>query len=230
MARLTAAGDLPSLRPAPARLPWLSAATNTFIASIRSTILPQSETLNPKFRYSLPGRQFVASVRTGSARRRQLPRRREPCRLQAAADFAHAAAEPAAQQRPQSHAFGIADLGGDLVDAGVAGPEKVHRALYPQILEVGERRLAQHALHPARQGALAGGQRLHGLVERETFSQASARPALEVSYQRFGMGQMVWDRVDRLRSAHVRHQVPCGEVGQLRTGAPDEGQCQVEVA
>src|SRR5437879_10173349 len=150
--------------------------------------------------------------------------------LQAAADFAHAAAEPAAQQRSQSHAFRITDLSGDLLDAGVAGLEKVHRALYPQVLEVGERRLAQHALHPARQGALAGGQLLRGMVEREAFSQACARPALELSYERIGMGQMVWDRIDRLRSAHVRHQVPRGEVGQVRTGAPDQGQCRVEVA
>jgi hypothetical protein len=32
----------------------------------------------------------------------------------------------------------------------VAGPEKVYRALYPQVLEEGERRLAQHAVQPAR--------------------------------------------------------------------------------
>jgi hypothetical protein len=65
---------------------------------------------------------------------------------QAAVDFVHAAAESPAQQRSQSHAFDIADFGGDLVDAGMAGPEKVHRALYPQVLEQGERRLPQHAL------------------------------------------------------------------------------------
>src|SRR5580658_3934794 len=112
----------------------------------------------------------------------------------------------------------------------MAGPEKVHRALYPQVLEEGERRLAQRALHPARQGALAGGQRLYGLIEREAFSQATAGPALELLYQRIGLGQMVWDRVDRLRSAHVHHQVPCGEVGELRAGAPDQSECQVEVA
>jgi hypothetical protein len=34
-------------------------------------------------------------------------------------------------------------LGGDLVDAGVGGPEKVHRARYPQVLEEGERRFAE---------------------------------------------------------------------------------------
>ena len=48
--------------------------------------------------------------------------------LQALADFAHTAAEPPAQQSSQSHAFCIAEFGGDLVDAGVAGPEKVYRA------------------------------------------------------------------------------------------------------
>jgi hypothetical protein len=42
------------------------------------------------------------------------------------ASLAHAAAEPPTQQRSQSHAFGIADFGADLVDAGVAGPEKLH--------------------------------------------------------------------------------------------------------
>src|SRR6266851_9955514 len=36
MARLTAAGERPSLRPAPARLPSSSAATKTFMASMRS--------------------------------------------------------------------------------------------------------------------------------------------------------------------------------------------------
>jgi hypothetical protein len=60
----------------------------------------------------------------------------------AAADFAHAAAEPPAQQRTQRHTFGIADFGGDLIDAGLAGLEQVHGALDPQILKVFERRFA----------------------------------------------------------------------------------------
>jgi len=59
--------------------------------------------------------------------------------LQALANFAHTAAEPPAQQSSQSHAFWISDFGDDLVDAGVAGPEKVYRALYPQVLEEGVR-------------------------------------------------------------------------------------------
>src|SRR5450631_4613031 len=70
--------------------------------------------------------------------------------LEAAADFAHAAAEPSAQQRAQRHTFGITDFGGDLIDAGLARLEQVHGALDPRILEVFERRFAQHALHPAR--------------------------------------------------------------------------------
>lgn len=90
--------------------------------------------------------------------------------MQAAADFAHAAAQPPAQQRSQSYAVRIADIAGDLVDTGAAGPEEMHGALYPQVLEEGQRRLAQHALHPARQGALAGAQRLRGLVKREAFN------------------------------------------------------------
>src|SRR5450631_2238175 len=77
--------------------------------------------------------------------------------LEAAADFAHAAAKLPAQQRAQRHTFGITDFGGDLIDAGLAGLEQMHGALDPQILEVFERRFAQHALHPARQRALAGG-------------------------------------------------------------------------
>jgi hypothetical protein len=77
--------------------------------------------------------------------------------LHAAANLAHTAAEPPAQQSSQSHTLRIANFGGDLVDAGVAGPKKVHGALYPQVLEESQRRLAQHALHPARQGTLAGG-------------------------------------------------------------------------
>ena len=54
---------------------------------------------------------------------------------EAAADFAHAAAKPPAQQRAQRHTFSIADLGGDLVDAGVVHLEQVHGALGPQVLE-----------------------------------------------------------------------------------------------
>src|SRR5271169_3314167 len=41
IARLTAAGERPSLRPAAARLPSSSAATKTFIASMRSIIPPR---------------------------------------------------------------------------------------------------------------------------------------------------------------------------------------------
>ena len=43
MARLTAAGERPSLRPAPARLPSSSVVTKTFIASIRSRVFPLRE-------------------------------------------------------------------------------------------------------------------------------------------------------------------------------------------
>ena len=68
--------------------------------------------------------------------------------LQAAADLSDASAELAAQQRAQCHTFDIADFVGDLVDAGVARAEKVHRALDSQILEVGERGLSQDAFQP----------------------------------------------------------------------------------
>src|ERR1700727_273247 len=112
----------------------------------------------------------------------------------------------------------------------MADPEKVHRALDAQVLKKSQRRLAQHALYPARQGSLAGSQRLCGLVEREAFSETSARPAFELLCDRIGVGQMVRDRVDRLRSPLVHHQIPCSKVGQLRTGAPDQSQSQVEVA
>jgi hypothetical protein len=77
-------------------------------------------------------------------------RQRRQAALQAAADFAHAAAELPTQQGPQCHALRIPDFGGDLVDTGVADPEKVHRALYPQVLEEGERRLAQHCIRRAK--------------------------------------------------------------------------------
>ena len=41
--------------------------------------------------------------------------------LISAADFAHAAPELPAQQHAERYAFGIADFGGDLIDAGFAG-------------------------------------------------------------------------------------------------------------
>jgi hypothetical protein len=47
--------------------------------------------------------------------------------LPAAADVANAAAESPAQQRSQSHDFGIADFGTDLLDAGLTGFEKMYR-------------------------------------------------------------------------------------------------------
>jgi hypothetical protein len=87
--------------------------------------------------------------------------------------------QAAERARQESRASGVTDFGSDLVDAGAARLEKMHRARYPQVLDKGERRLAQHALYPARQGALAGAQCLRGLIEREASSQASARPALE---------------------------------------------------
>src|SRR6187549_1659916 len=48
MARLTAAGERPSLRPAAARLPSSTATTNTFIASRRSMPFPHAKDLGSK--------------------------------------------------------------------------------------------------------------------------------------------------------------------------------------
>ena len=59
-----------------------------------------------------------------SARRSCNPRSRKHsfhlATLHAAADFAHAAAEPPTQQRSQSHTFRIADFGGDLQPSTVS--------------------------------------------------------------------------------------------------------------
>jgi hypothetical protein len=65
----------------------------------------------------------------------------------------------------------------------VAGPEKVHCALYPQVLEEGEWRLAQHTLHPACQGALAGGPSCP--AERK-FDQRNVNLVQEVTTRRPG--------------------------------------------
>jgi hypothetical protein len=57
---------------------------------------------------------------------------------------------------------------------------------------------------------------------RHTEAHSPGAPSMRMPYQ-MRPGR-------RVVISWTSHQVPCGEVGQLRTGAPDQGQCQVEVA
>src|SRR5271170_2744235 len=70
-----------------------------------------------------------------------------------------AAAEPAAQQVTQGDGIGIADLARDSLDAFAGRLQQMDCAFDSQILEIGQRRLAQHGAQSSRQGARAGADR-----------------------------------------------------------------------
>jgi len=92
--------------------------------------------------------------------------------------------------------FGIADFGGDLIDAGLAGLEQMHGALDPQILEVFERRFAQHD-SPIRRASvrLLVASSAAGLIERESPRRDVAAPQRSnFLHQRIGGDQVARDR------------------------------------
>ena len=108
-----------------------------------------------------------------------------------ASDFANAAAEAAAKKSAQRHALGIADGRGDFIDGGAARLEHMHGLLDAEILEIGQRSLAERIADMPRQGALARGERARRLVEGEAVAHARAGPAFELGHQRVIMGEMV---------------------------------------
>src|ERR1700761_880049 len=98
---------------------------------------------------------------------------------QIGSEIAHAAAQTLAQQRAQGGAVDIADLGRDRLDIEPAAMEQRLRALDAQILEIRERRFAEHRLAAALQRARAGRERAGGILQRKPVLQMLARPALE---------------------------------------------------
>src|SRR3546814_10500128 len=76
-------------------------------------------------------------------------------------------AQLAAQQGPQGHPIRVPDLCGDLVDARVSGAQEMDSMLHAQVLEIRQRCLAQNALQPPRQGALACARGAGRLGQRE---------------------------------------------------------------
>jgi hypothetical protein len=82
-----------------------------------------------------------------------------------ASDFANAAAEAAAKKSAQRHALGIADGCGDFIDGGAARFEHMHGLLDAEILEIGQRSLAERIADMPRQGALARGERAGSRAE-----------------------------------------------------------------
>jgi len=72
------------------------------------------------------------------------------------------------------------------------------RPLDAQVLEVRQRRLAQHRLDTALQRAGTGRKRFRGVGHREPLRQALAGPTLETLDQRVGAREVIGDHVRRL--------------------------------
>jgi branched-chain amino acid aminotransferase len=147
----------------------------------------------------------------------------------ARAQLAHASTEFAPQQSAQRHTVGIADLRRDPVDAVVAGAQQVHRPLDAQVLEVGQRGLAEHAAQPSRQGALAGTGRTCRVGERKAMRQLLPCPGLEALDQRIGVRQVIGDHELGLRAARFDQQVAGREGSQRGTALPDEAEREIQM-
>src|SRR4029079_13422486 len=123
------------------------------------------------------------------------------------AQFAHATTELASQEGSQGDAVGIPHLGSYRVDTRTSGTQSMDGVLDAQVLEVGQRSLAQYAFQATRQRAFAGADGPRRLDQRETFREPPARPAFEALDHRIGVRQMVGDDIDRLRGSLVHHEV-----------------------
>src|SRR5262249_5051949 len=67
--------------------------------------------------------------------------------------LAHAPAQAPAQERAQGRAVLVADLGGDGLDIELPAAEQGLRVIDAEVLEIGQRRFAEHGLATALQGA-----------------------------------------------------------------------------
>src|SRR3981081_667591 len=114
------------------------------------------------------------------------------------AKFPYSSPQLSPEQRAQRHTVRITNLRGDPIDTALTGLQQMHRAFDAQILEVGQRRLAEHRPQSACQGPLTGAGAARGIAQGETPSQAPPCPLLEAFDQRIGVSEMVWDDEDRL--------------------------------
>ena len=98
-----------------------------------------------------------------------------------------------------------------------------------QVLEEGQRRLAEHGLHAPLQGARADRERVRRVVQREAPREALAGPALEALDQRIGMREVVGNDVLRLRGPLVDQHQARHQRGGLGARLPHQPQCQIEM-
>src|SRR5260221_1025073 len=122
-------------------------------------------------------------------------------------NFPHSDVEPTPQECSQRRAVVVSHARGHFLDARVGGSQEVYRPFHPQALKVRQRRLAEHALHVARERSLARPRGLGRIVERKPTFQPGARPSFEALDDRVGMEQMVREGVRRLRGPGVDDQV-----------------------
>ena len=126
------------------------------------------------------------------------------------ANFAYTSTELASEEVAKRHAIGIANRRGDLLPVITGSPQQMHRTLDTQVLEVGERASAEHAVDAPRQRSLARPDCVGGLVKRETVGKVVAGPTLESLHERIGVREMIADRVNRLRRSRINDQVTRG--------------------
>ena len=132
------------------------------------------------------------------------------------------------QQRAERCAVPIADRRGDLFDRLLRRAQAVHRGLDPQVLNVRQRRPAEHGPDAALEGALAGPHAARRGREGEVH-QVAARPALEALDDGVVVRQVVGHHVGGLRWALVEHEVACDRVRQRRAALAHEPQRQIDV-
>ena len=135
----------------------------------------------------------------------------------AASQLPDTPAQLAAQQGPQGRPIRIPDLCGDLVDAGVSGAQEMDGMLHAQVLEIRQWCLAQNALQPPRQGALACARGAGRLRQREPLREPTSGPALEALHHWVGMRKVVVNHELGLRTACLDQQIACHQGRQRRT-------------
>src|SRR5471030_1881380 len=187
--------------------PALTARTTDSVATraVRRFIVERFVILRcPLFSFSGPARPDACA-------------RRGRCALShVGAKLPHSTAQPSAQQSSQCLRVGVANLARNCLDV-VANRYEVPCPFDPKVLEKCQRRLAEHCLRAALQGACADGQCARHYLKRKSRREIIASPPLEFSNQRIGVREVVGNNVFGLGRTRVNQHEAGDERRQLRT-------------